>query len=386
MPRLRRMNQRERGVALLVVLATVALVTTAVFDFQFNARVDLQLAVNARDEVQAEYNALSALRMRSLLLKNARLVSQATSQLGIDQSLLPPVGQMLEMVPVECGLLSTVVRTAGGGDTEKEEGEEDFFPGSCSATSKSEHSKISLVSLRNVVSSQLQNQSVGRTAAVTLLGFLRDPKMQRHFEKDDAAGSHAESPEELLGAIVDWIDTDRNQAINSVGDEDRFYAYLKDSYRAKNAPMDSVAELQLVHGVSDELYNVLKDRITVYNNAAQIELSTADDWTIFLGLCSLAVESGLGCQTLVDGPFWGELKKLRELSGGITPMNLATLTTLVGAIGLPLDTTKLGTIFSDKSSTTWYTIEATGRVGNAQRRLRAVFQSQEAQYYYFRIE
>ena len=47
-------------------LGFLALLGSVVAEFQFSSRIDLQLALNARDELQAEMNALSALRMRAL--------------------------------------------------------------------------------------------------------------------------------------------------------------------------------------------------------------------------------------------------------------------------------------------------------------------------------
>src|SRR5690606_34383749 len=102
---------RERGVALLMVLVLITLLASVVFDFQFNSRVDLQLAVNARDEIQAEYNARSALMMRAMLLKNNNEIKALTSAMGIDSNALT-ITQLLEMVPVECGLMSALIRKA----------------------------------------------------------------------------------------------------------------------------------------------------------------------------------------------------------------------------------------------------------------------------------
>ena len=58
---LKRASRKERGIAILVVLITIALLTAIVVEFQYSATVDLQLAYNARDELQAEYNALTAM-------------------------------------------------------------------------------------------------------------------------------------------------------------------------------------------------------------------------------------------------------------------------------------------------------------------------------------
>ena len=386
----RRRRSRERGVALLVVVGTLTLVASVVADFQFNSRIDLQLALNARDEVQAEYSALSALRLRALLLKNARQLDNQlrsmASTLSIDPAMLPPMGQLLELIPVDCALMSAVAKPAGasalGGDDGAAEGES-TFPGECLATSKSEHAKISLPAMASATPGQAAQ------AQGLLLAFLSDPKMQRYFEEDDESGTHAESPQELVAAIVDWVDIDKNQTGNQVGDEDRHYAYLRDRYRAKNAPFDSISELQLVHGVSDALYEVLKDRVTVYNVAAQIELATAEDTVIAWGICSALRNPG-DCipRVVLSGPFWTLLRQVRALgSATFTPMKVASLGELLGQLALDYDPAKLGQIFTDRSSTTWYTIEAEGSLGNARKRVRAVYQTQEAQsYYYYRIE
>lgn len=73
--------KRERGVAMLMVMGFLTLLGSVVADFQFTSHVDLQLAFNARDELQAEYNALSALRMRALILRQSRKLQTAITLL-----------------------------------------------------------------------------------------------------------------------------------------------------------------------------------------------------------------------------------------------------------------------------------------------------------------
>jgi general secretion pathway protein K len=381
--------QRERGVALLVVLSTVALVGSVVTELQFDTRVDLELALNARDEVQAEYSALSAMRLRALLLKNARLVDQGMRALGqsfgLDASVLPPIGQLIEMVPVECSLLSAITKPAASGDLESADEEAaGMFPGECAATSQSESSKISLPALG------LARPSDAAQAQAMLIGFLSDPKLAHFFEKDDEAGDHAESPQELVGAIIDWMDVDHVLSGNQVGDEDRYYAYLRDPYRTKNAPFDSVAELRLVHGMSDGLFDILKDRVTVYSTSAQIELATASDITILFGICSTLATPGDCFSTLGTSPvFWTGLHELRTLGGmGLAALTVQMLRGMLDEAGFSqfYDATRLSQVFTDRTSTTWYTIKAEGNLGNAHRRIRAVYQTQEGQYYYYRIE
>lgn len=381
-----RSSKRERGVALLMVIITLTLVTSVVVDFQYSSRVDLQIAFNARDELQAEYNALSALRLRGLLLRQSKMLESALNgvlqQLSGDSQMKIPIGQILESVPVECSLLSAVLRQVDGGD---DEGGEDFFPGECTATSKSEHSKVSI----NMLARSTNN--ISQHITQMLLGLLSERRLERHFQEDDRNGTHAESPEQLVGAIVDWIDRDKNEAGNAAGDEDRHYAYLRDSYRAKNAPFDSVAELQLVHGIDDELYALLKDHVTIYSDGAAIELATATPDRILVGLLS-ARRPEVAPERLVAG-LAGVLRALADMrQGSLLPglgsLNVATLTSVVQSAGLDsvIDTARLKEVFTDRAGSTWYTVEAQGRVGNAVRTLRAVFQASEGQFYYFRME
>ncbi|OGQ82417.1 MAG: hypothetical protein A2289_26520 [Deltaproteobacteria bacterium RIFOXYA12_FULL_58_15] len=387
----------ERGVALLVVLSTLALVTAATVDLQFNSHVDVMLGFNARDGLQAEYNALSALRLRALIIKHAQRLNSAAQglagALGMESGAMPPIGQMLDMIPVDCGLMSAIVREVDDdwGDAEDSEdfeegGASDVFAGECSATSESEQTKISI--------NKLGQATAGANKQVTafLMGLLMNPSLERHFDEDDYNGVHAEDPEELVAAIADWVDRDKNETGNLVADEDRHYSYLKDSYLPKNAPFDSVAELQLVHGVDDELYDILKPHVTVHSESTQIEISTAPDERIWLGLAS-CLRQGVSVVELFNHPGFVEFVRMftemRMLGGAsFTVMKVATLVSIIETTGLGalIDTAAVNNVFTDKSVNTWYTLHAMGRVGNATRKITAVFQSAEAQFYYVRIE
>jgi general secretion pathway protein K len=390
---MRRLKEKERGVALLMVLIMLALVGSVAADFQFNSRVDLQLALNARDELQAEYNALTALRMRAMLLKHSRQLQRAIDGLlgsllgGAEGGMKIPVGQILEAIPIECSLLSAIAKKSGVEAIAAEgavEGETDeLFQGECTATSESEHSKISINMLSNPT-----NRANSQVTSL-LIGLLSDKRMERHFQEDDRNGTHAENPTDLAGAISDWIDGDNDQTGSTSSDEERFYGNLKDRYRPKNAPLDSLAELQLVHGIDDELWDVLRDNVSIYSDGTMIELATASDLNILIGLFA-SMRPGIGMDTAQQalGLFWAKLTELKKATFGFMPLNVGMLRTLITESGLDsvVDSNRIGQVFTDKSSTTWYTINATGRLGNATRRIRAVFQADEGQFYYMRIE
>lgn len=48
-----RRHRRSRGVALIIALVSITLLTVVATEFAYNSRVDLQLAANQRDEVRA---------------------------------------------------------------------------------------------------------------------------------------------------------------------------------------------------------------------------------------------------------------------------------------------------------------------------------------------
>ncbi|MCA9563778.1 MAG: hypothetical protein KC561_09830 [Myxococcales bacterium] len=79
--------QQRRGVMLLTVTIAVMLMTILVMEFYYSSRVKLALAVNARDEVKAYYNAKSGINLIRLTLnfqyeleQEEGLIGQATER------------------------------------------------------------------------------------------------------------------------------------------------------------------------------------------------------------------------------------------------------------------------------------------------------------------
>src|SRR5437879_4146220 len=71
-----------RGVALILVLTTIAILTSIGVDFSYSSRVSLRLAENARDELRAYYLARSAVNLSRLLLHFQKQVDQMGGQVA----------------------------------------------------------------------------------------------------------------------------------------------------------------------------------------------------------------------------------------------------------------------------------------------------------------
>ena len=82
-------NRRQRGVALLIAVVAITILTVVATEFAYNTRVDLQLAANQRDEVQAMYMARSGVALSRLLLR---------FQKQVDQTPIPNIGGMLSQL------------------------------------------------------------------------------------------------------------------------------------------------------------------------------------------------------------------------------------------------------------------------------------------------
>jgi general secretion pathway protein K len=78
--------------------------------------------------------------------------------------------------------------------------------------------------------------------------------------------THGVAPDQavaLSDAIKDWIDSDDLKQPNGAEEEDYRAAGL--SYSPKNAPFDTVSELQQVLGMTYELYTKIEPAITIYS-------------------------------------------------------------------------------------------------------------------------
>ena len=85
---------------------------------------------------------------------------------------------------------------------------------------------------------------------------------------------------DLVEAIVDWVDSDENQEPS--GAESLYYQTLRPSYRAANAPLQTLLELRLIKGMTPEIIEKLSKLVTVYPTEGQslVNLNTADPLVI----------------------------------------------------------------------------------------------------------
>ena len=89
----------------------------------------------------------------------------------------------------------------------------------------------------------------------------------------ESQGLERQRAEELTDAILDWRDPD--DLVRNFGAEDPDYEAAGYAYGAKDAPFDTVEELQQVMGMNYELYKQVEPAVTVYSGRSQVNLNLA---------------------------------------------------------------------------------------------------------------
>lgn len=83
-----------------------------------------------------------------------------------------------------------------------------------------------------------------------------------------AVGAEREQAERIAAAILDWRDPDPLTQVNG-GAEDPDYAAAGRPYGAKDAPFETVAEVEQVLGMTPELYARLEPSLTLFSGRGE---------------------------------------------------------------------------------------------------------------------
>lgn len=231
--------KNERGQALIVVLLIIAILVAVVVEFAYTTRVNIDITMRMRDSAQARRIALAAIEIEKEILlfdlnvspnadyqvfgefnKNAQLWSQITNF---------PLPVMIKDKNI--GVMRGLISDEGG--------------------------KFDLNAL-------IGSDTI--TANQTLDGICRRLLEQLKLNPN------------TVDAIEDWIDSDELPRPN--GAESEYYESLNPPYRAKDAPMDSITELNLIKGIDTKIFNVLMGKTDV-NGKSLIQQPDAMDSPIF---------------------------------------------------------------------------------------------------------
>lgn len=113
---------------------------------------------------------------------------------------------------------------------------------------------------------------------------INAPNPERLSALFTARGLELEQAEALAASIVDWIDPDDLAQPNGAEIDD--YEALGLPYGPKNAPFDTVSELQQVLGMNYELYSRIEPSLTIYSGRSDPNIGFADVPTLMAAGCT----------------------------------------------------------------------------------------------------
>lgn len=293
---------QQSGVALMMVLSSILIITTVAVEFAFNSHVSYELASAQRDRLKAYYLARSAVQMAKLEIKLERELKERYGPMlqkipGNNISSDP----LCKQIPLSTGILKGLASGALGQSPEGEEGKnvsaekpeissaaEEFlnFDGDFEVVCDTEERKINLNVFREILPPQALG---GRPGLTPTQGGFADPinplsggvlsasDSQKELlfsllsgkEFEDIFNGKPDDVKKVVNAIADWADRDDriNEAPGiSGGSEDSLYSGPEYHYKNKNGKYTSVSELMLVAGVTDDLYKKLAPQVTVYGD------------------------------------------------------------------------------------------------------------------------
>jgi general secretion pathway protein K len=108
----------------------------------------------------------------------------------------------------------------------------------------------------------------------------------------------------VADAVVDWVDADENPRVG--GAESSYYLGLPKPYRAKNDLFDTIGELRLVRGVTDNVYETLRPFVTI-SSSGLVNINTAPKEV----LMSLSAGTDLAEGGAIDAKTADEIIKYR---------------------------------------------------------------------------
>jgi general secretion pathway protein K len=422
----RKHSRSSRGVALVLVLTTVAILTSIGVDFSYSSRVSLKLAENLRDETRAFYLAQSAINLTRLLLHFQKQVDQLGGQLtqGIQQLMgtnrpaqpqvqpqarTPAIAtaaapssslgiRLWELVPIDSNAFSALLagNIAGmdkapptgetqpllpAGDRQVMKHSFGDFEGGFNARTVDENSRINVVGLDGLGGAPL-------ATLIQLRAMMSDPKYDFIFDEEDANRDRVRRDDVIL-ALKDWIDLDEtgsaidptntaNPFVNGFSDENAAYSRYQPRYVAKNAHFDSLEELYLVRGVNDRFMAAFGDRLTVWPDInAKLNINTNDQQQMLTNI--LIAAQNPNDPTLRDPRLLQtilqeiQLRKMFSFFG----MSAQDFVSILQANGIrlrpeidPRINGNAGAFFGSTSDT--FRIVATGRVGRIEKKVTAV--------------
>ncbi len=243
----------ERGIALLVALLVLTLLTALILEFDAEARREYRAAAGFRDDYKATMLTRAAVQATKAVLLQDLMREKMTGQKfdGPTDIWAMPITKY----PIGDGFLTAQIQDETG--------------------------KLNLNELASTSGGELeQKKKIARVKRLFELLKIRP---------------------DLVDALMDWIDQD--EAPQPAGAESVYYQSLRPPYRAANGPLSGLGDLRLIKGFTPEIIEQLTPYITVFplEGNAPMNLNTADP--IVLQTLDPAVTQSMAIEIVQGRPY-----------------------------------------------------------------------------------
>lgn len=249
--RLRRPLKNQKGMAILMALTAIVLMTFVAVEVSYDTNVEYLVASQQVNRLKAYYAARSGVEislLRILIYKKA--LGAFGSQLGSNKSMLDPIWSFPfswppvlpdDMNSVSKGMIDDVIA-------------ESTMDAQYLATIEPEGGKIDI----NDLGSEIESLRAATKAQILKI-FETELQNNESFSRNMTGYNF----EELVNNIADWIDPNK-ESLNG-GSESGYYQNVQNSdFIPPNQPLKTLEELHMVSGMTDQIFDVLSKRITVF--------------------------------------------------------------------------------------------------------------------------
>jgi len=231
-----RSEKRNEGVALILTLLFVVLLTVLVVEFAYEAQVEASYSMNSGNDYQARLAARSAVYKGISILESARLQSELSATQGTNGT-----NNSTNNSTNDDTIQSSGVQVDSRLSFWAQPGT--FEPLNDAVMRTTITDEFGKINLNALVVTDGGERIVREHIRLGLEEFFRI--------RGEAASTEVD-PTALVESIIDWIDED--DEMEQGGAESDFYLASENPYNAKNGPMDSIDELLLIKGMTTDLY------------------------------------------------------------------------------------------------------------------------------------
>lgn len=289
----------QRGIALLVVLSSIALLTLLMYAFQYETSINQIKSYNIQDQLQAKLNAESGLQislMRLDIYKEA--LNQLQQNPNLKKSISPNILNDIWSMPLMFPIPKNVSGIQVGTDFIDKFQETSWLIGQIQMSIESLGSKINLNMLAE---SKLRAYRLKKNKKSATPPPVVDPN-ESEPPPTDSNDTEAQTPQDISKMIGEKLAELLETGINATKETDKlfyqrysskdiqylvqaikFYVsddntdvgpmtnqidadFQRSGITAKHAPMSNLSEVLLIPEWNDDLLNLIKNEVSVYDS------------------------------------------------------------------------------------------------------------------------